>query len=222
MKKFFCIISIFAILSQVAMADNYRDVNKYDISDEVNYAIFMYDLKNSLAQEFGQDNKIDGEMRTALVLGNLDLIKIKKEMILNIHGEHLAFFGGNIDSEKFKRITKPLIQAVNDYTSTVKNIELTDALIYMYMQTPEFYGKPWVSDYPKHLLHNAESIAVSRFDNKYWFNKIKICYDNNSRKQDMIEVIAECSREYQQIVTEETGRVLRQLEPHRKLYEELH
>ena len=40
------------------------------------------------------------------------------------------------------------------------------------MQTPEFYGKPWINDYPKYILHNAENIAISRFDNKYWFDEI--------------------------------------------------
>lgn len=212
MKKIFCIISIFIYLSQIAMADEYRDVNKYDIVDESNYAIFMYDLKNSLVQQFGQGNEVEGETRAALVIGSLDLTDIKNKMILHMQKEHLTILRGNIDAEKFERITKPFIQAVNDYVSTVKSIELSDAFICMYMQAPELYGKPWINNYPKHILHNAESIAISRFDNKYWFNKIKACYNNNSQKQDMIEVIAECSQEYQKKVTEETGKILQQLE----------
>ena len=222
MKKIFCIVGLFIILSQVAMADNYRDINKYDISDESNYAIFMYDLKNSLVQQFGQGNEVEGEMRAAFVVGNLDLLDIKNKMVHNMQKEHLAFLGGNIESEKFARITKSFMQAVNDLIPTVKNMELSDAFIYMYMQTPKLYGKRWINDYPKHLLHNAESIAISRFDNKYWFNKIKICYDNSPSKQDMIKVISECSHEYQQVVTEETGKVLQQLEPYKQLFEELH
>lgn len=221
MKFFFCIISIFIALSQIAMADGYRDINKYDIVDESNYAIFMYDLKNSLVQQFGQGNEVEGETKAALVVGSLDLRDIKNKMILNMQKEHLTFLVGNLNSEKFERITKPFVQASNDYIPTVENIELSDAFIYIYMQTPEFYGKPWINDYPKYILHNAENIAISRFDNKYWFDEIKACYNKNTSKGDMIEVIAECSREYQQVVTEETGKVLKQLEPYKQQFEAL-
>ena len=221
MKKIFCIISIFIALSQIATADEYRDINKYDIVDESNYAIFMYDLKNSLVRQFGQGNEVEGETRAALTVGSLDLRDIKNKMILNMQKEHLTFLVGNLNSEKFERITKPFIQAVNNYVSTVKSIKLSDAFICMYMQTPEFYGKPWINDYPKYILHNAENIAISRFDNKYWFDKIKACYNKNTSKGDMIEVIAECSQEYQQVVTEEAGKVLQQLEPYKQQFEAL-
>ena len=221
MKNFFCIISIFIALSQIATADEYRDINKYDIVDESNYAIFMYDLKNSLVRQFGQGNEVEGETRAALTVGSLDLRDIKNKMILNMQKEHLTFLVGNLNSEKFERITKPFIQAVNNYVSTVKSIKLSDAFICMYMQTPEFYGKPWINDYPKYILHNAENIAISRFDNKYWFDKIKACYNKNTSKGDMIEVIAECSQEYQQVVTEEAGKVLQQLEPYKQQFEAL-
>ena len=221
MKKIFCIISIFIALSQIATADEYRDINKYDIVDESNYAIFMYDLKNSLVRQFGQGNEVEGETKAALVVGSLDLRDIKNKMILNMQKEHLTFLVGNLNSEKFERITKPFIQAVNNYVSTVKSIKLSDAFICMYMQTPEFYGKPWINDYPKYILHNAENIAISRFDNKYWFDKIKACYNKNTSKGDMIEVIAECSQEYQQVVTEEAGKVLQQLEPYKQQFEAL-
>lgn len=221
MKKYFCVTSIFIALCQIANANEYSDINKYNITDESNYAIFMYDLKNSLIQQFGQGNDAEGEIKAALVIGNLDLLNIKNEMILNMQKEHLTFLVGNGNSKKFERITKPFVQAVSDFVPTVKNIELSDAFIYMYMQTPEFYGKQWINDYPKHLLHNAESIAISRFDSKYWFNKIKICYDNSSSKQDMIKVISECSHEYQQVVTQETEKVLQQLEPYKQQFEAL-
>lgn len=221
MKKIFCIVSIFIALCQIAKADEHRDTNKYNITDESNYAIFIYDLKNSLVQRFGQGNEVDGEVKAALVIGNLDLFDIKNQMILNMQKEHLTFLVGNLNSEKFQYITKPFVQAANDYIPTVENIELSDAFIYMYMQTPEFYGKTWINDYPKHILHNAESIAISRFDNRYWFDKIKACYNKNTSKGDMIEVIAECSQEYQQVVTQETGKVLQQLEPYKQQFEAL-
>ncbi|MBQ9034912.1 MAG: hypothetical protein IJ099_02995 [Alphaproteobacteria bacterium] len=221
MKKIFCIISIFVVLSNIAKADEHRDINKYNIADESNYAIFIYDLKNSLVQKYGKGNEIDGEMKAALAVGNLDLLDIKYKMIHNMQQEHLTFLVGNFTSEKFERISQPFIDAVNEYASTVENIELSDAFIYMYMQTPEFYGKPWVNDYPKHILHNAESIAISRFDNKYWFDEIKTCYSKNAPKEDMIDIISECAQEYQQVVTEETGKVLQQLEPYKHMFETL-
>ncbi len=223
MKKIFYILSIMVFSCwTVEAADSYKDPNQYIITDESNYVIFMYDLKNSLIQQFGQGNEAEGEMRAALVIGNLNLFDIKNKMILNMQKEHLTFLVSNLDSEKIERITKPFIQAVNDYISTVKSIELSDSFIHMYMQTPEFYGKPWIDDYPKHVLHNAESIAISRFDNKYWFNKIKTCYNNNLQTGDMIDIIAKCSQEYQQVVTEETGKILQQLEPYKQLFENLH
>ena len=221
MKIFFCIVSIFIALCKIAKADEYRDINKYDITDESNYAIFMYDLKNSLVQQFGQGNEADGEIKAALVIGNLDLFDIKNQMILNMQKEHLTFLVGNLNSEKFEQITKPFMQAVNDFVPTDENIELSDAFIYMYMQTPEFYGKPWINDYPKRIIHNAESVAISRFDNKYWFDKIKTCYNKNTSKGDMMDAIAECSQEYQQVVTQETGKVLQQLAPYKQQFEAL-
>ena len=91
MKNFFYIMSILLTLCSTANADISRDLTPYNIIDESNYAILIYDLKNSLVQQFGDGKEVDGKIRTSLVLGNLDLIKIKKEIILNMQFAKLMF-----------------------------------------------------------------------------------------------------------------------------------
>lgn len=219
MKKIFGVVILLLLLCQASFADERKDLNEYDVTDESNYVIFMYDLKNSLIRRFGEN---DGELRASLILGNLDLVNIKKEMIANMQKEGYNARNRVLDVEKSEHIIQPFIKAINDFLPTIKGMELSEAFIHLYMQTPEFYGQQWKKDYPKAILHNAESIAISRFNNKYWFNQISECYLKNASGDNIVDTIAECAQEYQQVVTEETGKVLQQLQAHKYLFENLY
>lgn len=219
MRKIFGVASVLLLLCQVAFADERKDLNEYDVTDESNYAIFMYDLKNSLIRQFGET---DGELRASFILGNLDLVNIKKEMIANMQKEGYNAQNSVLDVEKSERIIQPFIKAIDNFLPTIKGMELSEAFIHLYMQTPEFYGQEWEEDYPKAMLHNAESIAISRFNNKYWSNRISECYSKNASGDDIVDTIVECAQEYKQVVTEETGKVLEQLQAHKYLFDNLY
>ena len=219
MRKIFGVASVLLLLCQVAFADERKDLNEYDVTDESNYAVFMYDLKKSLIRQFGET---DGELRASFILGNLDLVNIKKEMIANMQKEGYNAQNSVLDVEKSERIIQPFIKAIDNFLPTIKGMELSEAFIHLYMQTPEFYGQEWGEDYPKAMLHNAESIAISRFNNKYWSNRISECYSKNASGDDIVDTIVECAQEYKQVVTEETGKVLEQLQAHKYLFDNLY
>ena len=172
----------------------------------------------------GQNNPIDGEYRASFIIGNLNLLKIKESIIKIMKQENLSILKKNITSDKIKQLNNIFAQTINAHLTTVKTMELSDALIYMYMQMPELYGKKWIKNYPKAMLYNAENIAISRFDNRYWFTNIKNCIQTKAPKDtsDITDAIIECIKDYKNIVSKETGTVLKQLEPYRKLYEELY
>lgn len=222
MRNFFYVVSVLLLACQTSFANGHKDLNEYDVTDESNYVIFMYDLKNSLIQQFAGNDESDGELGASLVLGNLDLVNIKKEMITNMQKEGYNSQNRMLDVEKSERIVRPFIKAVENFLSTIKGKETSEAFIHLYMQTPEFYGRQWEGKYPKAMLYNAESIAISRFDNRYWFNQISKCYRKNASGDNSADTIAECAQEYSQLVTKETEKVLQQLQMHKYLFEDLY
>lgn len=224
MKKIALVLGVLFLLKANAWAVNGKDSNQYDIINEADYAVLLYDLKKSLIAQFGQNNPIDGEYRASFIIGNLNLLKIKENIIKIMKQENSSILKRNITSEKIKKLNNVFSQAINAYLPTVKSMELSDTLIYMYMQMPELYGKKGIENYPKAMLHNAENIAISRFDNRYWFTNIKSCIQTKYIKDtsNITDAITECSKDYKNVVSKETDTVLKQLEPYRKLYEELY
>ena len=220
MKRILIFLICLLVISIKAEATNGNDSNKYNIINEADYAILLYDIKNSLITQYSQIDSTDAELRASYIIGNLDLLKIKEDIIKQINQENLSILKRNFTYEKVKKLSDIFSQAINTYTPTVKNMLFTDGVIYMYMQLPELYGKEWTDDYHKAMLHNAENIAISRFDNKYWFNKIKKCYETNATgdSDSIVDIIDKCAEEYKNSVSKETGIVLKQLEVYKNLY----
>ena len=220
MKRILLFLICLLVISIKAEATNGNDSNKYNVINEADYAVLLYDIKNSLIAQYSQIDSIDAELRASYVIGNLDLLKIKEDVIKKMNQENLSILKRNFTYEKVEKLIDIFSQAVNTYTPTVEQLLFVDGIIYMYMQMPELYGKDWIDDYPKAMLHNAESIAISRFDNKYWFNKIKKCYEANATENSdsIVNIVDECAKEYKKYVSKETGIVLKQLEGYKNLY----
>lgn len=222
MRKIFYVASVLLLLCQTSFANDGKDLNEYDVTDESNYATFMYDLKNSLIEQFGVNDKFEGLLKASYLLGDLDLINIKKEMITNMQKEGYSFRNRALDVEKSERIIQPFAKAVENFLSTENHMEQTEAFIHVYMQIGELYGEQWENEYPKAMLYNAECIAISRFNLKYWSNQILECYRKDTSGNNVVNKVEKCAQEYRQLVTKETEKVLQQLQPYRYLFENLY
>ena len=77
MKRILIFLICLLVISVKAEAINGNDNNKYNIINEADYAILLYDIKNSLITQYSQIDSTDAELRASYIIGNLDLLKIK-------------------------------------------------------------------------------------------------------------------------------------------------
>ena len=225
MKKLWIIFwLIFCTNSVLAEVIEGKDQTKYDILDESYFSVLFYDTRNSMAEQLGGRDTAEGEFNTALILGNLNLVEIKKQVIENLVKHKISLFRTSkpYDINEMEEITEPLSEAINNYIKNFKgHKKMEDAMIYFYMLNPDIYRN---LEYPKAISYNAASIAISRFDIQYWAKRIKECFeieykanDSNSR----VLVIQECAKGYQKAVEQEVEIVLQQLKPYFADFESL-
>ena len=223
MKKFWLFIFVFIYFSvDISFANEGKDIIQYDILDESDYAVFFYDTQKSLIEQFYQRSEADANFRTFLLLGELDLLKIKNEVINNMKKENFHINNG-FDVEILERITKPFQDGVDNFLKNVKSADLLDAEIYMYILSPDFYVQDDMR-YNKAIRYNAAGIAISRFDQQYWRNRIRKCClaEDKNQDKDTSEIITRCAQEYKKLVEAEIVKVMKDLEPYRSNFENLY
>ena len=223
MKKFaaFILFSIYFSIG-ISFANEGKDLQQYEILDESDYAVFFYDTQKSLIEQFYQGNEADANFRTFLLLGELDLLKIKNEVINNMKKENFHISNG-FDTEILERITEHFQFGVDNFLKNIKSADLLDAEIYMYILSPDFYE---LSDenYDKAMRYNAAGIAVSRFDHRYWHDKIEECYlaEDKNQTKNTPEIIKRCAEEYKKQVDEEVIKVMDELTPYKAYFENMY
>jgi len=223
MKRFFLILLLLLGFNSAYADEIGKDINQYNILTEADYSVLFYSNKEAFIKQFGKGDEKEGELRTYFLIGNLNLPDIKKEMIANMEKEKLSLQEGKFDIEMLERVDVPLMKAVDNFLDHVKEIQLVDCFIYMYMLDSEIYYSTWSNKYPKAMISNATDIAISRFDNRFWFNNIKNCYDKKDKKiKSLVDNIVDCASDYKQLIFSETEKVLNQLEPYQNWYENLY
>ena len=223
MKRFFLILLLLLGFNSAYADEIGKDINQYNILTEADYSVLFYSNKEAFIKQFGKGDEKEGEIRTYFLLGNLNLLEIKKEVIADMEMEKLSLQNGKFDIEMLERVDVPLMKAVDNFLDHVKEIQLVDCFIYMYMLDSGIYLEHWINEYPKAMISNAIDIAISRFDNRFWFNSIKNCYDTKDRQpKSMINDIEECASDYKQLILSETEKVLNQLKPYQDKYENLY
>lgn len=202
-----------------------KDSAVYDIKDEALYAVILYDLKNSSVKLFGEDNEAEGDFRTALIFGYLDLMQLKKQTIDLIKEGNFSLFEDKPLQDICTITTRPIEQAlekkIEELHNEGKGLNYIDALIYYYIFNTKFSNTMASNEKFKALMHNAESIAISRLNHHYWHQKIYDCYQNNYQENKLkSDTVLSCGEKtgFEEIRSNEVAFVLKQLKPYVDFY----
>ena len=219
MKKFVFVIVFMCFSMSSDLADDGKDTHKYNIVDEANYALLVDRMQNALVQSLNYDNVVDAQYQAYSLWGNMDLLKIKSEVIRNMKQENVKM-GENLEGKRLDRVAEPFFAGINRSFENMKSVDLIDAGIFIFMFSPDFYQLRG-DEYNKDMSYNAAGIAISRFDNFYWYKKIKECYqaENNNPEQYPMEVILRCMDGYKKAVKGEVAKIWEELVPYKTYFE---
>lgn len=223
MKKLLWLLVLLLTTNCGYATENKKASHQYNILDESLYSTLLYSTKEYFVKTFGNEDEIEGKLRAYFLIGRLNLPHIKQAMITNMQKENISLQTNNFNIETLEKVENPLFNAIDDTLHNIKEIQLSDCFISMYMLDAQIYYAKWETLYPQAMLSNATDIAISRFDNRFWFSKIKSCYQNNkSNTENMVITIDKCSTEYKQQIISEIPVVLKQLTPYKDKFENLY
>ena len=240
------LISGFCFLSACGdnNAKNYLDEKKYPVEDEYTYSVLLYDYHNSLllsllgarrdnldqAEQIEEIRKrdnykvVDAELRAVILKGTMDMLTVKEKTIAELRKRQMGLQNKNLDAESAQDIMKYYEEELDRAEAKLKvgNLFLDDALIDYYIFNPRIKYELFADGLPVLLVNVASSIAVTRFDNLKWHQKISDCLlKENSSEQTGAdpEKIFLCAEDYTQAVSEEAAKISQQLLPFRPHFE---
>lgn len=247
LKKFSLCCLLFLGACDNIFQNDYLDKNQYDIEYEDTYNVLIYDTQNSIVlsllhvkqfepDQFGQIEKIrkkypeavwDAELRASFLKGSINLPEVKKQVIKILQEHGVSMFSPAMQPQKANA-------AIRYYNVQIANVlknhtpetllYLDDALIDYYLFHPQIDNSVFDKDAPLPMKNAAKLIAISRFDNQKWHEKISKCIRRRSKLLMSPNIglnIRFCASGYDKVVTKEAQKAFRQLLPYRRFYENL-
>ena len=249
MVKKICFLGCIIILSVFAIVWwKFFKTEKYSILDEAGYCTIMYDTQNSMIIQFMEEDSVmpdqraqietayakdknkvmDAELRAALVIGNMNLLKVKEITIKALNANGISVYDGVNNFDKLMESISYLhgqIKESMDELSAEGGLNLEDAFISYYLQDPAIDFSSVKKELPIGLVNTAVQIAVSRFDNLKWHQKIGNCMRENENEKELMEnkikILVYCAQDYNREVSMEVAKVVKQLLPHRSYFERM-
>lgn len=245
MVKKFCLLGVIIVLSVSSFVwwKVYK-TEKYSILDEAGYCTIMYDVQNSMIiQVMGEDNVMpdqraqieeayikdqdkawDAELRVALIIGNMDLLKVKEMTIKALNANGISVYKGINNFSKMMESLSYLDGKIEESMAELSSgngIVLYDAFISYHLQHPLVDFSSFEKGLPISLVNVAVQIAVSRFDNLKWHQKIQNCILENEKElgEKKMDILFYCAQDYDREVSMEGAKVVKQLLPYRSFFE---
>lgn len=185
---------------------------KYDLYQELQFANGFALIKDQYGKRLDpyhdEKNYADGIMNASVMFGEMDLLKIKEQVIARMDNPDIEH-----DEEG---IWRPLYDGVRQ--SHGHGYHLLDAFAYWLIFDPQVDCKSIGSSEDKGLIDMAILTAVSRANVAYWHKKISACARENlsseQQKQLMPEwfdVLKTCHAEYADQITQMAVQIYPQL-----------
>lgn len=240
-SKIFALFTCILCLTACGEDNNHIKESQYNIEDEYTYSILMYDLNNSLILSMlGAPSNIpdqaaqidalsrqhpeivaDATLRLALLKGGMNMPEIKQKTIENLHQAQVNLMKTNITPEQFSQVMKDYMTKLGQVRENLQksnNLSLEDAMIDAVIFNPQFDFSSFDENLPKPMIAMAGQIAVSRQDNQLWHQNIRACVEKKAQDERIKSVIG-CSEDYFKAVKAEMTKVLQELSPYRKNFE---
>ena len=226
---------------------DYLDQKTYALEDEASYAVLIYDIHNSFilsllgVQSDGPDQAgqiealrkrdeyavLDQELFAALVKGSMNLPAIKERTIREIRKQKISIWKRKFSFTKLAKAASYYNQELDQKLKSFNkagSLNLAEALIDRYIFDPDIDYGLFEEGLPIPLVNSAVSIAVTRFDNRKWHEKIFKCgKEQAARNKDssLDEQLLPCFKDYSRAVSKEAAKVAGELLPYRTYFENI-
>ncbi len=245
--RYLFILSVFWTLNAYGdnNAENYLDEKKYSVEDEYTYSVLLRDYRNSQIlgmlgiesdnpdqaaqiEEYREhnSNKVsDAELKVCLSIGNMDMPKVKEKTIAELRKRQISLLAGRLDLESVQNAMQYYteeLDAAEKKLVTAGGLSLYDAFIDYWIFNPQIDYSLFDGGLPLPLVNTASLIAVTRFDNLKWHDRISDCMekeDPGEQDGDVFDNILRCTEDYARAVSEEAAKISRQLLPYRSHFE---
>lgn len=226
---------------------DYLDQKTYALEDEASYAVLIYDIHNSFilsllgVQSDGPDQAgqiealrkrdeyavLDQELFAALVKGSMNLPAIKERTIREIRKQKISIWKRKFSFTKLAKAASYYNQELDQKLKSFNkagSLNLAEAFIDRYIFDPDIDYGLFEEGLPIPLVNSAVSIAVTRFDNRKWHEKIFKCgKEQAARNKDssLDEQLLPCFKDYSRAVSKEAAKVAGELLPYRTYFENI-
>lgn len=226
---------------------DYLDQKTYALEDEASYAVLIYDIHNSFilsllgVQSDGPDQAgqiealrkrdeyavLDQELFAALVKGSMNLPAIKERTIREIRKQKISIWKRKFSFTKLAKAASYYNQELDQKLKSFNkagSLNLAEALIDRYIFDPDIDYGLFEEGLPIPLVNSAVSIAVTRFDNRKWHEKIFKCgKEQAARNKDssLDKQLLPCFKDYSRAVSKEAAKVAGELLPYRTYFENI-
>lgn len=170
---------------------------------------------------------LDQELFAALVKGSMNLPAIKERTIREIRKQKISIWKRKFSFTKLAKAASYYNQELDQKLKSFNkagSLNLAEALIDRYIFDPDIDYGLFEEGLPIPLVNSAVSIAVTRFDNRKWHEKIFKCgKEQAARNKDssLDEQLLPCFKDYSRAVSKEAAKVAGELLPYRIYFENI-
>lgn len=170
---------------------------------------------------------LDQELFAALVKGSMNLPAIKERTIREIRKQKISIWKRKFSFTKLAKAASYYNQELDQKLKSFNkagSLNLAEALIDRYIFDPDIDYGLFEEGLPIPLVNSAVSIAVTRFDNRKWHEKIFKCgKEQAARNKDssLDEQLLPCFKDYFRAVSKEAAKVAGELLPYRTYFENI-
>ncbi len=170
---------------------------------------------------------LDQELFAALVKGSMNLPAIKERTIREIRKQKISIWKRKFSFTKLAKAASYYNQELDQKLKSFNkagSLNLAEAFIDRYIFDPDIDYGLFEEGLPIPLVNSAVSIAVTRFDNRKWHEKIFKCgKEQAARNKDssLDEQLLPCFKDYSRAVSKEAAKVAGELLPYRIYFENI-
>lgn len=157
----------------------------------------------------------------------MNLPAIKERTIREIRKQKISIWKRQFSFEKLTKAASYYNQELDKKLKSfnkAESLNLAEAFIDRYIFDPDIDYGLFEEGLPIPLVNSAVSIAVTRFDNRKWHEKIFKCVQEQAaRNKDssLGEQLLPCFKDYSRAVSKEAAKVAGELLPYRTYFENI-
>lgn len=189
------------------------DLNHYDIQDELLFARLHHSTRVLVFNWLEEQKAPEPIVETDVTFGLIDMVALKASVIKAMRQNDIN------DREKYiKEVVYPIMASAKEISNSMpKKGEGRQAMVYYTMFRPMMNFES-AANTEKQLMEDARHIALTRVNFKYWYPKIRECFDVEIKKAedekneiDVLSILEYCANDYNSALSAEVEKIISQL-----------